>query len=87
MLFLQEDKEFQDQAILLSMDEILNPMEVVRSIFNEIKLGEVRDVISKAIEVCLTTTNQPFSKAAGRYELLSTFKKIELLIEATSLLY
>lgn len=87
MLFLQKDKEFQDQVILLSMDEIQNPMEVVRTIFNEIKLGEVRDVISKAIEVCLTTKNQPFSKAAGRYELLSTFKKIELLIEAASLLY
>ena len=87
MLLLQEDNEFQDQAILLSMDEIQNPMEVLRSIFNEIKLGELRDLISKAVDVCLTTSNQPFSKAAGRYELLSTFKKIELLIEAASLLY
>ena len=86
MQFLHEDKEFKNQTILLSADEIQNPMEVVRSIFNEIKLGEIRNMISKACEVCLTTTNQPFSKAAGRYELLSTFKKIELLIEATFLL-
>ena len=87
MLFPQEHKELQDQTVLLSMDEILNPMEVVRNVFNEIKLGELRGMISKTVEVCLTTTNQPFSEADGRYELLSTFKKIQLLIEAASLLY
>jgi len=86
MLFLQ-NKEFQDQTILLSIDEIPNPMEVLKGTLNEIKLGELRDIISKAMEVCLTTTNQAFATPVGRYELLSTFRKIELLIEAASLLY
>ncbi len=69
------------------MEQIQNPMEVLRSVFSEIKLGEFRDEISKAVEVCLTTTNHPFSKATSRYELLSTFRKIQLLIEAASLLH
>lgn len=87
MLFLNASNEFQDEIILLSVDEIQNPMEVVKSIFSEIKLGEARSMMSKAIEVCLTTTNPTFATASGRYELLSTFKKIEILIEAASLLH
>lgn len=86
MLFTREGKEYHDQVVLLTLEEIQNPMETIRSVFSEMKVGEFRDVLIKTVEVCLTTTNYPFSKATNRYELLSTFRKLQLLIEAASLL-
>jgi hypothetical protein len=76
----------QDQIILSTLEEIRNPMEVIKGVFSEIKIDELRDMLSKVIEVCLTTKNQEFCKADSRYELLSTFKKIERLIAAVALL-
>lgn len=75
----------QDQVILSSLEEIQNPMEVVKGVFSEIKVEELRDMISQVIEVCLTTKNEQFCTAGSRYELLSTFKKIERLIAAVAL--
>ena len=75
----------QDQVILSSLEEIQNPMEVVKGVFSEIKIEELRDMISQVIEVCLTTKNEQFCTAGSRYELLSTFKKIERLMAAVAL--
>jgi hypothetical protein len=77
---------FRDQLIPLSLEEIQNPKDVIKGVFGEVKLEELRDMISKVIEVCLTTNNQQFCTADDRYELLSTFNKIEYIVAAATLL-
>lgn len=61
-----------------------NLLGVIKSILLEVKPEEIREMMERAMEICLTTDNQFFSQPAERYELMLTFKKIEHLIEAAS---
>ena len=61
-----------------------NLLDVIKSILLEVKPEEMRETMERAMEICLTTDNRFFSQPAERYELLSTFKKIDDLIEAAS---
>lgn len=84
MLLAQTDSGFKNRIVLSTQNEKENPLDVIKSIFLEVKTEEIGDMIKRVIEVCLTTHNRSFDKPSERYELLLIFKKLEHLIEAAS---
>ena len=61
-----------------------NLLDVIKIILLEVKPKEIREMMERAVEICLTTDNRFFSQPEERYELLLTFKKVEHLLEAAS---
>ena len=85
-MLISQNCEALNKTALLSSDELENPMLVIKSFFIEMKLPELRKLFQDILETCLTTENHPFCEAEMRFELLLHIKKIECLIEATSII-
>lgn len=74
--------EFYNNPILLTEEEKLNPVEVIKEFFSEVNLLEVRMHLGKLIEVALTSNNYFFLESSERGEILAFSKQLEKLVEA-----
>lgn len=73
---------FFDQVHLLHDTEKLDPTQVFRTIFEDHRLFELKDVLWDAQEECLLTDHAPFEDSNGRARLIGTILDITRCIEA-----
>lgn len=77
-----EQPEIYDQPMLLSDTEKQDPYLVIREMFVDTKLCELRDFLKDIAETCLTTDRHPFSEPEKRSDLLFYKGQIERCLEA-----
>lgn len=81
-----EQKELFDRILLLSEDEMLEPLEVFERFFSDYHLHECRYILWAMVETCLTTDNTEFSEPAERASLMMNCRNLERLLEAGTLI-
>jgi len=79
---MSEQPEIYDQPMLLSDTEKLDPYHVIREMFVDTKLYELREFLQDMAETCLTTDRHPFSEPEKRSDLLFFKGQIERCLEA-----
>lgn len=84
-LFL-EKKELFDGILLLSEEEIQNPVGVFERFFSDYRLHECRYNLWAMVKTCLTTDNEEFNSPEERANLLHRQNDFERLLEACTLL-
>jgi hypothetical protein len=82
MSYMLEQPEIYDQPILLSDTEKQDPYEVIKEMFVDTKLCELRDFLRDIAETCLTTDRHPFSEPEKRSDFLFFKAQIEKCLEA-----
>ena len=80
-----EQNELFDRILLLSEDEMLEPMEVIERFFSDYHLHECRHILWSMVETCLTTDNTEFSEPEERASLMMNCRNLERLLEAGAL--
>ncbi|GGB14078.1 hypothetical protein [Puia dinghuensis] len=84
-LFL-EKKELFDGILLLTEEEIQNPVGVFERFFSDYRLHECRHNLWVMVKTCITTENDQFDSPEERANLLHRQKDFERLLEACTLL-
>lgn len=74
--------EFYNQPIVLTKEEVLNPLSVIEEFFNDVNLIEIRAYLYKLLEVALTKPNDLFAEAYERDTILCLCKQLEKVVEA-----
>lgn len=73
--------EFYNQPILLTEEEMKDPLSVLREFFEDVKLIEVRIHLYNLLEVALTQHNSTYNEATERDVVLCFVKQLEKMIE------
>lgn len=73
--------EFYNQPILLTEEEKKYPLSVIKKIFDDVKLVEVRMHLHNLLEVALTRPNTIYDDASERDTVLCLIKQLEKVIE------
>ncbi|MDD2792359.1 MAG: hypothetical protein PHD73_04215 [Sediminibacterium sp.] len=73
---------FYNQPILLTDEEKQDPLPVIRSFFEDVKLVEVRTHLYNLLVVGLTTPNTIYEEASERDAAICFVKQLEKVIEA-----
>ena len=81
-----ERKEVFDQVLLLTEDEMRDPIGVFEQFFSDYRLHECRYILWVMVQTCLTTDNTEFGNPEERADLLLRYKDLERLLEAGTLL-
>ena len=81
-----ERKETFDQILLLTEDEMQDPISVFEQFFSDYRMHECRYILWTMVQVCLTTDNTEFGHPEERADLLLRYKDLERLIEAGTLI-
>lgn len=74
--------EFYNLPILLTEEEIKNPLLVIKQFFDDVKLVEVRIHLNNLLEVTLTRPNTIYDNASERDTVLCLIKQLEKMIES-----
>jgi len=86
MLNYRNHREIFNKPILLSKEEMAEPLSVAAAFFDDYSLSEIRAFSQEMDFVCLTSDTHPFDDATQRDRLLD-FRQNELrLLEAAYLL-
>ena len=86
MSYILKLPEIYNQPILLSADEKKDPIQVLKELFFNNNLCELREFLRDVTETCLTTDRPPFSEAEKRSSLLLLKDQIEKCLEAAYLI-
>lgn len=78
--------EFYNQPILLTEEEKIDPLPVIRSFFEDVKLIEVRTHLYNLLEVALTTPNTIYDEASERGSVVCFVNQLERMVEAAFVL-
>lgn len=82
----QLHKEFYNKPILLSNDEIKDPVRVIACFFENFRLYELREILEEIREDMLGSEIDRFKDPDARAAFLHFFREIEGLLEASFLL-
>jgi hypothetical protein len=82
----QNNPEFYDRPIRLTEQQKEQPLEVIRSFFQNCHLHELRRVLWKMLETSLTVRNSVYDDATERSQLLWFYRELETMLEASFLL-
>ncbi len=74
--------EFYNKPILLTEEELANPMIVVQQFFDDYHLIEVRKHLHSLLEVALTSKNYLYDEASEMDAVVCFCERIEKLTEA-----
>jgi hypothetical protein len=80
-----ERREIFDQIMLLSEEEMQDPIGMFEQFFSNYHLHECRDILWSMVYTCLTTDNTEFGNPEERANLLLRYKDLERLLEACAL--
>lgn len=78
--------EFYNQPIWLTEEEKLQPMIVIKQFFEDVKLIEVKQLLSSLLEVALTRSNTIYDEASERDAVLCFCKRLEKMTEAANVI-
>lgn len=78
--------EFYNKPILLTEEELTNPIIVIKQFFDDYHLIEVRKHLHSLLEVAITSSNDLYAEASERDAVVCFFKRMLNLAEATTLL-
>lgn len=78
--------EFYNKPILLTEEELANPMIVIQQFFDEYHLVEVRKHLHSLLEVVITSNNDLYAEANERDAVVCFYKQLEKMIEADATL-
>lgn len=78
--------EFYNKPILLTEEELANPMIVVRQFFDDYHLIEVRKHLHCLLKVAITCNNDLYAEASERDAIVCFCERVEKLAEALKLL-
>lgn len=78
--------EFYNEPILLTEEEMQDPLTVIREFFDDVKLLEVRTHLHNLLEVALTRPNTIYDEASERDATLCFIKQLEKIIESAFLI-
>ncbi len=82
-----EQKEVYDGILVLSEEEVQEPMVVLERFFTDYRLYECRYILWAMAETCITTDNAEFGEPGERADLIMRCKDLERLLEAGALLH
>lgn len=74
--------EFYNKPILLTEEELANPMIVSRQFFDDYHLIEVRKYLHSLLEVAITSSNNLYAEANERDAVVCFCESIEKFVEA-----
>ena len=77
---------FFDQPVWLTDKQQANPYAVLQDFSTDYRLSELRHLLYKIVEACLTTDNTHFNNPEQRADLLLLQVRIEMLLEAVSII-
>ena len=80
-----ERREIFDQIMLLSEEEMQDPVGMLEQFFSNYHLHECRDILWSMVYTCLTTDNTEFGNPEERANLLLRHQDLERLLEACAL--
>jgi hypothetical protein len=78
--------EFFNQPVWLTNKQQEKPYEVLKDFLDDYKLFELRHLLYKIVEACMTADNPHFSNPEQRANLLLLQVKVEMLFEAVSII-
>lgn len=87
MSHFHQHREFFNMPILLTEEELKNPLLVLDCFFTDYNLSEIREMNQDADKLCLTTDDPPFDDATTRDSIILYRKSEERLLEAAYLLF
>lgn len=82
----EQNKEFYNQPVRLSAEQIAEPAEVLSAFFEDFHLYECRILLHDWLQAALTTPNSQFAEADQRNEISVFAEKLEELLEAALLI-
>ena len=78
---------WQDQPLRLTESDKQNPYLVLEDFFTSFHLQDMREILWEWLSTALSTDSGHYSTGFQRSNLLFTYEKLELLLEAVYLLY
>ncbi len=81
-----QNKEFYNQPVNLSPEQVAQPNLVLSEFFEDFHLYECRSLLHDWLVAALTTPNSQFSEADKRNEISVFAEKLEELLEAASVI-
>ncbi len=86
MNVFEQNKDFYNNPIRLSPDQLQDPLKVLREFFIDFHLYESRALLADWLQTALTTPNSQFAEAAERNAIAVFAEKLEELLEAVSII-
>lgn len=78
--------ESYNHPLLLTAEEIKDPLLVLKAFYEDYHLSELRQTLWQMGETCLTTDNHYYNKPTDRADLIQRVKDLEKILEAASIL-
>jgi len=82
MNYFQTHPGFYDEPIRLSEEEKGEPLEILRSFFQNCPLSQIRRLLWQMVETSLAVPYSVFDKASERQTLLWFYREVETVLEA-----
>lgn len=73
--------EFYNKSILLTEEELANPMIVLQQFFEDYHLIEARKHLHSLLEVAITSSNDMYAEASERDSVVYFCERVEKVIE------
>lgn len=86
MNLFEQNKDFYNQPIRLTAEQIDNPVIVLEDFFSNFHLYESRELLADWLRAVLTTPNAQFAEASERSGIVVFAEKLEELLEAVSVM-
>jgi hypothetical protein len=86
MSIFSQNSSFYGQPFRLTAEQKTEPLKVLRELFNDFRLEEIREVLAAFFEVAITTENTEFVTPRQRSNALASCRQIEEILEAAYIL-
>ncbi len=87
MYCIEQNKDFFDRPVRLSLEERNDAMNVIGCFFSSMPLSDIRIQLQRLLYAALTTSDEHFSDASERKNIHWFINETESFFEAALLLY